>query len=134
MSLSINSFGIERRRECRVTVHLPISVLGTDRSGEQFEVLAHTANLSHRGMAITSHFALDVGTEVDLRILSESADGDRDDAIATPGRIVDIHWDKDIREFIIRIQYRAEGFAFLDSAKAKEESDLLDVPPSAVVK
>ena len=75
-----------------------------------------------------------MGTEVDLRILSESADGNRDDAIATPGRIVDIQWDNNIREFIIRIQYRAEGFAFLDSVKAKEESNLLDVPPSAVVK
>jgi len=134
MSLSIKSSGVERRRECRVTVHLPISVLGTDRNGEQFEVLAHTANLSHRGIAITSRFPLDVGTEVDLRILGESAAGNRDGATATPGRIVDIHWDKDIREFIIRIQYRAQGFAFLDSVKAKDESKLLEVPPSAVVK
>jgi hypothetical protein len=134
MCLSLNNFGIERRRECRVAVHLPISILGTDRSGEQFEVMAYTANLSHRGIAITSHFAFDVGTEVDLRILSESADGNCDDATPTPGRIVDIHWSKDIREFIIRIQYRAEEFTFLEPVKAKEESNLSDVPGSAVAK
>lgn len=115
-------------------VHLPISVLGTDRSGNRVEVMAYTANLSHRGIAITSHIAFDVGTEVDLRILSESADGNQDDATPTPGRIVDIRWGKDIREFIIRIQYRAEEFAFLEPLKAKDESNILDIPASPVAK
>jgi hypothetical protein len=44
MSLSINSFGIERRPECRVTVHLPISVLGTDRAANSSRCW-RTANL-----------------------------------------------------------------------------------------
>lgn len=109
MSLSVNSFGVERRRERRMAIHLPMSALGTARSGKCFEVVAYTANLSHGGMAITSHIAFDVGSQVELRVLTASTTGNRDNATSTLGRILEVHWDKDIRKFIIRIQYRLKS-------------------------
>ena len=56
---SIKTLDLDRRRECRVPVRLPMLVRGRDRNGEWFEERTVVENLSSGGAAFTTLVALD---------------------------------------------------------------------------
>jgi c-di-GMP-binding flagellar brake protein YcgR len=88
MSASATVPSLERRRERRVPVQLPILVRGTDRQGESFEERTASVNLCRGGVAFATHFAVDLGTKLEINIPPAPSAADKDTDFSTQGRIV----------------------------------------------
>jgi hypothetical protein len=58
----------DRRRECRVPVHLPMLLRGTDRNGKWFEESTVVENLSSGGAAFSTLSALEKGSMIYVSI------------------------------------------------------------------
>ena len=59
---------LERRRERRVPVHLPMLVRGTDVKGEWFEERTASENMCRGGTAFATRYAVALGMRVEITI------------------------------------------------------------------
>jgi hypothetical protein len=68
MSELSTSSGIDRRKERRIRVRLPVEVRGTDRSGARFDDRTLSEDLCRQGAAFLLSRDIELGTDVELRI------------------------------------------------------------------
>ena len=101
---------LERRRERRVPVHLPILVRGTDRAGERFEERTSSVNLCRGGAAFATRYALDLGERLQINIPVPAAGGEPDAEFATQGRIVYVVPGANDRELIVGVEFTGPRF------------------------
>ena len=107
---SATSPTLERRRERRVPVHLPMLVRGTDRAGEVFEERTSSENLCRGGAAFATRYALDLGSRLDIRIPVSPPPGESDAEFSTQGRIVHVAPGKSSRELIVGVEFTGPHF------------------------
>ena len=87
-ALSATSPTLERRRERRVPVQLPILVRGADRDGEWFEEHTASVNLCRGGAAFATRVAIELGSQLEIQIPVQPVAGETDAEFATQGRVV----------------------------------------------
>ena len=109
-SVSASTPALERRRERRVPVHLPMLVRGTDRSGLTFEERTSTENLCRGGAAFATRHLLDLGTQLEIRIPSSTAAGDEPSEFSTQGRIVHLKPGRNASELIVGVEFTGPRF------------------------
>jgi PilZ domain len=101
---------LERRRERRVPVHLPMLVRGTDRTGEWFEERTASVNLCRGGAAFATRYVLDMGTRLEISIPGSPSKGEPDTEFSTQGRIVHLKPGKSDREHIVGVEFTGPRF------------------------
>lgn len=101
---------LERRREHRVPVHLPMLVRGTDRSGEWFEERTASENVCRGGAAFATRYTLDMGARIEISIPSSASSGEPDAEFSTQGRIVHLKPGKHDRELIVGVEFTGPRF------------------------
>jgi hypothetical protein len=102
--------GLERRRERRVPVHLPMLVRGTDRTGARFEERTSSENLCRGGAAFATRYEVDLGTRIEISIPSSPATGEPDTEFSTHGRIVHLKPGRTDRELIVGVEFTGPRF------------------------
>ena len=101
---------LERRRERRVPVHLPMLIRGTDRAGAWVEERTSSENLCRGGAAFATRYAVSLGTRIEISIPSSPSKGEPDAEFSTHGRIVHLAPGKDDREFIVGVEFTGPRF------------------------
>jgi hypothetical protein len=101
---------LERRRERRVPVNLPMLVRGTDRTGESFEERTASVNLCRGGAAFATRYAVDLGTRVEISIPVTPPATEPESEFATHGRIVHLAPGKSERETIVGVEFTGPRF------------------------
>src|SRR5258708_20309198 len=96
---------LERRRERRVPVHLPMLVRGTDRSGAWFEERTSSEDLCRGGAAFATRYAVDLGMRLEISILSGPSASEPDAEFSTHGRIVHLKPAKHDPKFIVAFDF-----------------------------
>ena len=86
--MSASATALERRRERRIPVHLPIVVRGKDRDGSAFEERTASENICRGGAAFTSQYVLDLGTRLEIQIPVLPTSASEETEFSTEGRIV----------------------------------------------
>jgi c-di-GMP-binding flagellar brake protein YcgR len=84
---SVQSTSVERRREKRVQVHLPVEIRGTDRSGKQFDERTTSENLCRGGVAFTLSRELELGALLEINIPLPRASQQGETDFATRGQV-----------------------------------------------
>jgi len=107
---SATSPTLERRRERRVPLHLPMMVRGTDRTGESFEERVSSENLCRGGVAFPTRYALDLGGRLDISIPVPPSSGESDAEFSTQGRIVHLAPGKSDRELMVGVEFTGPRF------------------------
>ena len=101
---------LERRRERRVPVNLPMLVRGTDRTGDRFEERTSSVNLCRGGAAFATRYALELGARLEINIPISPNAGDSDKEFATQGRIVHVAPGKNDRELLVGVEFTGPRF------------------------
>ena len=101
---------LERRRERRVPVNLPILVRGMDRAGEWFEEHTLSVNLCRGGAAFATRYALDLGCRLEISIPAPPSAKNEDSEFSTQGRIVHVAPGLNERELIIGVEFTGPHF------------------------
>jgi hypothetical protein len=109
-AVSASTPALERRRERRVPVHLPILVRGTDKEGESFEEHTSSENLCRGGVAFATRYAVGLGSHLDIKIPVTSSPGESDSEFSTQGRIVHVAPGKSVRELIVGVEFTGPRF------------------------
>ena len=107
---SASTPALERRRERRVPVHLPIVVRGTDLTGFSFEERTSSENLCRGGAAFTTHYPLNLGSQLEIRIPVPLTAASQDTEFFTHGRIVHLKRGSDGRELIVGVEFTGPRF------------------------
>jgi hypothetical protein len=107
---SASNPGLERRRERRVPVNLPMLVRGTDRAGASFEEHTSSVNVCRGGAAFATRYALDLGTRVEISIPVTPPAAESDSEFATQGRIVHLAPGQSDRELIVGVEFTGPRF------------------------
>ena len=97
--LSAQTGSVERRREKRVQVHLPVEIRGTDRSGKQFDERTTSENLCRGGVAFTLSRELDLGANLEINIPLPRAGQKGETDFATRGEVRHVHTTENGRIF-----------------------------------
>ncbi len=85
--MSVQSVSVERRREKRVQVRLPVEIRGKDRSGNPFDERTTSENLCRGGVAFTLSHELDLGAVLDINIPLPRAGQQDETDFATRGQV-----------------------------------------------
>lgn len=101
---------LERRRERRVPVHLPIVVRGTDLTGMSFEEHTSSENLCRGGTAFATRYPLSLGIHLEIQIPAISAGANEDREFSTQGRIVHVKPGRDKHEIIVGVEFTGPRF------------------------
>jgi len=101
---------LERRRERRLEVHLPIMVRGTDQSGEWFEDRTSSENLCRGGVAFATRYILDLGTRVEINIPGAPLPGGPEAEFSTQGRVVHVKPGRGKHEIIVGVEFTGPRF------------------------
>jgi PilZ domain len=109
-SASASAPALERRRERRVPVHLPIVVRGTDRTGTFFEEHTSSENLCRGGAAFATRFPLVLGYQVEIQIPGSPVAANEAADFATQGRIVHLVGGRDAQESIVGVEFTGPRF------------------------
>ena len=109
-SASATTPTLERRRERRVPVKLPMLVRGTDRSGEWFEERTSSENLCRGGAAFTTRYAVDLGMKIEISIPASPSAAEAEAEFSTHGRIVHLKPGRDAREVIVGVEFTGPRF------------------------
>jgi hypothetical protein len=109
-SASAATPSLERRRERRVPVKLPMLVRGTDRTGEWFEEQTSSENLCRGGVAFSTRYAVDLGMKIEISIPGAPSTAEPDAEFATHGRIVHLKPGRDDREWIVGVEFTGPRF------------------------
>ena len=107
---SASTSGLERRRERRIPVHLPIVVRGTDLTGASFEERTSSQNLGRGGAAFVTHYPLDLGSQLEIKIPVPPTAANEDTEFSTHGRIVHIERGNDERELLVGVEFTGPRF------------------------
>jgi hypothetical protein len=107
---SASTPGLERRRERRVPVHLPMMVRGSDRNGARFEEHTASENLCRGGAAFATRYILDLGTKLDISIPWAPGAGNPESEFSTHGRIVHLKPGKTEGELIVGVEFTGPRF------------------------
>jgi hypothetical protein len=107
---SASTPAIERRRERRVPVHLPIVVRGTDRTGFSFEEHTSSENLCRGGAAFATRYPLDLGIHLEIHIPVLPTAASEDMEFSTEGRIVHLKRGRDEHELIVGVEFTGPRF------------------------
>jgi hypothetical protein len=107
---SASTPALERRRERRVPVHLPIVVRGTDRTGLSFEERTASENLCRGGAAFASRHPLDLGGQLEIHIPVLPTSASEDTEFLTQGRVVHIKPRSDQHELIVGVEFTGPRF------------------------
>ena len=78
---------VERRREKRVQVRLPVEIRGTDHNGARFEETTTSENLCRGGVAFTLSRELDLGAMLDISIPLPRGGKQGENDFATRGQV-----------------------------------------------
>src|ERR1700693_5229480 len=101
---------LERRRERRVPVNLPMLVRGTDRAGESFEERTSSVNLCRGGAAFATRYALELGSRLEINIPLSPSPGDSEAEFSTQGRIVHVSPGKNDCELLVGVEFTGPRF------------------------
>ena len=101
---------LERRRERRVPVHLPIVVRGTDLMGMSFEEHTSSENLCRGGAAFATRYPLDLGIQLEINIAVVPTSASEDTEFSTQGRIVHVKRGRDEHELIVGVEFTGPRF------------------------
>ena|SRR4029077_9482313 len=107
---SASTPALERRRERRVPVHLPIVVRGTDLTGMSFEEHTSCENLCRGGAAFATRYPLTLGIHLEIRIPVVSTAISNDKEFSTQGRIVHVKKGRDQHELIVGVEFTGPRF------------------------
>ncbi len=107
---SASTPALERRRERRVPVHLPIVVRGTDRTGLSFEEHTSSENFCRGGAAFATRYPLDLGSQLEIKIPVVPTAASEDTEFATQGRIVHVKPGRDEHETIVGVEFTGPRF------------------------
>jgi PilZ domain len=99
---------LERRRERRVPVHLPMLVRGTDCTGEWFEERTSTEDLCRGGASFATRYVLDLGAQVEINIPGSASAAESE--FSTRGRVVHLYPGKNERELIVGVEFTGPRF------------------------
>ena len=103
------TLAIERRRECRVPVQIPMLVRGRDRNGAWFEERTFVQNLSSEGAAFTTLTPLEMGASI-LVSIPATQPGEPGTDFSTKARIVYSKSGKDVHETTIGVKFTGSRF------------------------
>ena len=101
---------LERRRERRVPVNLPILVRGTDRTGRTFEERTSSVNLCRGGAAFATSYALELGSKLEINIPVVPSANDPEAEFSTQGRIVHLGPGKSESELVVGVEFTGPRF------------------------
>lgn len=107
---SASTPALERRRERRVPVHLPIVVRGTDRTGLSFEEHTSSENLCRGGTAFATSYPLDLGSQLEIQIPVVPIAPSEDTEFSTQGRIVHLKPGRNAGELIVGVEFTGPRF------------------------
>jgi len=107
---SASTPAIERRRERRVPIHLPIVVRGTDRTGYSFEERTSSENLCRGGAAFATRYPLDLGSQLEIHIPVLPAAASENKEFSTQGRIVHVKPGRTEHESIVGVEFTGPRF------------------------
>ena len=107
---SASTPALERRRERRVPVHLPIVVRGTDRTGFSFEEHTSSENVCRGGVAFATHYPLDLGSQLEIQIPVLPTSASEDTEFSTQGRIVHVKRGSNEHESVIGVEFTGPRF------------------------
>jgi hypothetical protein len=109
-SASASAPALERRRERRVPVHLPIVIRGTDRTGVSFEERTSSENLCRGGAAFATRYPLDLGSQLEIHIPVIPAAASEDTEFSTQGRIAHLMRGGNEHELIVGVEFTGPRF------------------------
>lgn len=101
---------LERRRERRIVVHLPIHVRGTDRDGLPFEEATESENVCRGGAAFPIQRELDLGAELEITIPPSRQGSQPENDFSTRGRVVHVAPGRHQLERIVGVQFVGPRF------------------------
>jgi hypothetical protein len=110
MTASATTPSLERRRERRVPVRLPMLVRGTDRTGAWFEEHTSSENVCRGGAAFATRYAVDLGTKIEISIPNSQSTGEPDAEFSTHGRIVHLKPGRTNYESIVGVEFTGPRF------------------------
>jgi hypothetical protein len=101
---------LERRRERRVPVHLPILVRGTDRGGDWFEEQTASQNVCRGGVSFSTQYSVELGGRLEISIPNAAQVDEDDREFSTQGRIVHVKSGRTDRELIVGVEFTGPRF------------------------
>lgn len=101
---------LERRRERRIAVRLPLRVCGTDRHGLRFGEQTESENVCRSGTAFATTDELDLGAELEITIPLPKQGRESETDFATRGRIVHVAPGKEKRIRIVGVEFTGPRF------------------------
>ena len=107
---SASTPALERRRERRVPVHLPIVVRGTDLTGTLFEEHTSCENLCRGGPAFATRYPLNLGIHLEIQIPVVPTAASEETEFSTKGRIVHIKPGRTQHELIVGVEFTGPRF------------------------
>jgi hypothetical protein len=107
---SASTPALERRRERRVPVHLPIVVRGIDLTGTSFEEHTSSENLCRGGAAFATRYPVNLGIHLEIQIPVVATSASDDTEFSTQGRIVHIKPGRDQHELIVGVEFTGPRF------------------------
>ncbi len=109
---------LERRRERRVTVHLPLKIRGTDRDGVSFEDATRTENVCRGGVAFATQRRVAMGTNLEISIPVPPRGSEPAGDFTTRGRVVHIVSAAGNREMVVGVEFTGPRFHHLFTSEA----------------
>jgi hypothetical protein len=107
---SATSPTLERRRERRIPVHIPMLVRGTDRAGAAFEEHTSSENLCRGGASFATRYPVELGTRLEISIPPSQAAADSEKEFTTQGRIVHVAPGRSDRELLVGVEFTGPRF------------------------
>jgi len=101
---------LERRKERRVAVQLPILVRGTSHAGEWFEERTTSLDLCRGGAAFATRHMIDLGASVEINIPPASWAQQEESEFATHGRVVRLAAGQGGAGTIVGVQFTGPHF------------------------
>lgn len=101
---------LERRRERRVPVRLPIVVRGKDLAGLPLEEHTSCENVCRGGAAFATRYPLELGVQLEIHIPVTSNAGAGEKEFSTQGRIVHVKPGRDKQEIIVGVEFTGPRF------------------------
>jgi c-di-GMP-binding flagellar brake protein YcgR len=101
---------LERRRERRIPIRLPIVVSGIDRAGVSFEERAKSENVCRGGVAFASRQALGLGLQLEIHIPVTPTASNEETEFSTQGRIVHVMKGRRPEEVIVGVEFTGPRF------------------------
>ena len=101
---------LDRRRERRIPVRLPIVVRGTDVAGFSFEERTSSENLCRGGVAFATRYRLDRGNQLEILIPVLPTAVSEDTEFSTHGLIAHVKRGSDDRESFVGVEFTGPRF------------------------